>query len=155
MIKRGDLLVVKSKSLAGRVIRWFTKSWANHVAVVYDQASVIEADPKSGVNFSYLKKYNDTTRYEVRIFRFKDSEAIEQFMEALLTKLGRKYDWLHIASIVLRKVFNLRMDSKNMSICSEVVYEAAKESGIPVPNIQKVDFTPASVLAWDQLKEVR
>lgn len=155
-MEAGDIVFVRSQTLIGWIIRTFTKSNINHVAIAITSDTLIEALP-TGVKITNISSYKDTY-YEV--YRFDLSPVWrEQFLLEALKLLDRPYDWSHIGTIGLRIISGNRLrgdwSSKKRSICSEVVYEAAEKANLPTPPQAKVMFTPADCAKWPLLKRVQ
>lgn len=154
-LQPGDIVVVKSNTLIGRTIRKVTNAWASHVAVYIGNGYVFEARP-GGARAVHISHY-EGDKWEYRVFRMLVSTARkEMFINALIQKKDRGYDYGQIISIALHRLFgmDIKAQNKRLSICSEIIYEAAKEAGIPVPEIKQAYIVPNDFLHWRLLAEV-
>lgn len=153
MLQSGDIILVHSQTIIGKVIRWITNSWASHIAVYIGNSLVFEARP-GGARAVPLSNYNG--RY--RIFRLNtEPEKISKFVENLELKQNRGYDYGQIFSIAVEQLFHITIKAQNkrLTICSEIVYESAQEAGIPVPPVPQAYITPGDFLNWTILSEVK
>jgi len=152
MLQIGDIIVVHSETLIGRIIRRITNSWASHIAVYIGNDQVFEARP-GGARAVSIHKYDG----KYRAFRMNvDAALISKFVENLELKQNRGYDYGQIFSIALSDLFRIKIKAQNkrLTICSEIVYEAAKEAGIPVPPVSQAYVTPGDFLTWNILTEI-
>lgn len=155
MFLPGDIIVVKSRTLIGKVIRWTTKSWASHVAVYIGDGYVFEARP-GGARTVPLTNY-EGKKWDYKIYRLEaPKRLIEKFINALIQKTGRGYDYGQIASIAVERLCGLKIKAQNkqLAICSEIIYESAKEVGIQVPEITQAYITPGDFESWKILRKV-
>lgn len=153
--KPGDIIVVKSRTMIGRIIRSVTGSWASHVAVYIGDGLVFEARP-GGAKAVPLSSYEGDT-WEYKVFRLLISkEQKEVFIHKLIQKSGYGYDYGQILSILIKQLFsvNLKAQNRRLAICSELIYEAAKEAGIEVPPIKQAYIVPGDFLKWRIVSEV-
>lgn len=150
VLEVGDIIVVHSNTLIGRIIRWVTQSWASHVAVYIGEGFVFEARP-GGARTVPLANYVGGT-WTFRSYRLNvDKAAKDKFIYQLIQKTGVGYDYGQILSIAIHRLFDLELKAQNrrLAICSEIVYQSAKEAGIPVPPIPQAYITPNDFLNWD------
>jgi hypothetical protein len=86
-----------------------------------------------------------------------DPSLISKFVENLELKQNRGYDYGQIFSIAMEDLFHIKIKAQNkrLTICSEIVYEAAQEAGIPVPPVSQAYITPGDFLNWTILIEVK
>ncbi len=155
MLQPGDIVIVKSNTLIGRIIRWTTNSWASHVAVYIGSGYVFEARP-GGARAVHISHY-EGSKWEYRVFRMVVSnERKSMFINALIQKKDRGYDYGQILSIAIKRLFHIDLKAQNrqLAICSELVYEAAKEAGIQVPDADQKYIVPGDFLKWRILSEV-
>lgn len=127
IIEIGYGILVHGDSLVSRLIRRFTDSYWNHIALSIGGDDIVEAG-FGGVRPASLKKYWDST---VRIIRVKDASGDEQVKAALLgaTKCNLRYDYLQILWIVLAKIFGRswlleHLHRRSRYICSELYYDS-------------------------------
>lgn len=147
----GDVIVVRSKTIVGRIIRWATHSWASHVAVYIGDGLVFEARPL-GARAVPLSRYQ-----EYRIYRPQIApDTLRIFLAALARKEGRGYDYGQIVSIAVDRLFGIKLKAQNrrLAICSEIIYEAAKEAGIDLPRVNQAYITPGDFENWPIFKRV-
>lgn len=155
MLQSGDIIIVRSNTIIGRIIRKITHSWASHVAVYIGNGFVFEARP-GGARAVHISQY-EGDKWEYRVFRMLVSSAQrEKFINCLIQKKDRGYDYGQIISIAVHRLFgwDLKAQNKRLAICSEIIYESAKEVGIPVPEIKQAYIIPNDFLNWRLLAEV-
>lgn len=155
MLEPGDIIIVKSNTIIGKIIRWITNSWASHVAVYIGTGYVFEARP-GGARAVHISAY-EGSKWEYRVFRMMvPKEKREKFINALVQKKNRGYDYGQILSIAIKRLFKIDLKAQNrqLAICSELVYEAAQEVGIQVPPISQKYIVPGDFLKWRILSEV-
>ncbi|MGQ9572931.1 MAG: YiiX/YebB-like N1pC/P60 family cysteine hydrolase [Dehalococcoidia bacterium] len=83
MLNRADIVLTHGCGLPDRVIRWFTKSYWNHAAIVFvlsDKASgseqgyqrtfILEAEASAGVDIHPIDKYLNSKHQDMVILRF-------------------------------------------------------------------------------------
>lgn len=151
----GDIIVVKSNTVIGRIIRKITNSWASHVAVYIGNGYIFEARP-GGARAVHISTY-EGSKWNYRVFRILVPRTQrEKFVNCLIQKRNRGYDYGQILSIACQRLFgwNLKAQNKQLSICSEIIYEAAQEAGISVPPISRSYIVPGDFLKWRLLSEV-
>jgi hypothetical protein len=151
-VQIGDIIIVHSQTIVGKLIRWVTNSWASHIAVYIGNGLVFEARP-GGAKAVPLTNYNG----QYRVFRLNvDLAEISKFVENLELKQNKGYDYGQIFSIAFEDLFHIKIKAQNkrLTICSEIVYESAQEAGIPVPPVSQAYITPGDFFSWNILTEV-
>lgn len=129
-LQTGDILHCHGKTWVSKAIRWFTKSWVNHTAVVVEvwgHTYIVDAQ-KNGVNpkplEAWLKEYN----YEIIVARPKTGPkdprtfSIRAFMKVGLT--GYDYNSLifrHPWAIITKKWARDKDTNDKRMVCSEYV----------------------------------
>lgn len=90
----------KGFSLMSRLIRWWTRSEASHVAIGVEMFGVqlLLHATKGGVKFEPRAKYLRGNKV-VREVRFRHPEALE--LDAAVRMLGTKYDYLSLLGYAL------------------------------------------------------
>lgn len=155
MFLPGDIVIVRSQTLIGKTIRWITKSWASHVAVYIGDGFVFEARP-GGAKAVSITAY-EGKGYEIHVYRPNLPKwMIDKFVNNLVQKAGRGYDYGQIFSIALERLtgWKIKAENRRLAICSEIIYEAAKEVGIKVPEITQAYITPGDFEKWPILTKV-
>ena len=155
-MKSGDIIIVHSNTIAGRIIRWVTNSWASHIAVYIGDGFVFEARP-GGAKAVPLSNY-EGKNWRYKVYRLQiDDELMFKFMFALMQKQCVGYDYGQIISILLFRLLHidLRAQNRRLAICSEIIYQAAQEVGIPVPPVTQAYITPGDFLTWSIAKPVQ
>lgn len=95
--------------------------------------------------------------HEIHLYRSDlPGWMIEKFIRCLMTKIGRGYDYGQIFSIGLERItgWKIKAQNKQLAICSEIIYESAKEAGIKVPEISQAYITPGDFENWSILRKV-
>lgn len=111
------ILAVDSRHNVGSwLIKIFTFSKWNHVAIMFDTCTVIESTAFNGVTCcsyeDFLRKYSRVAEFEMAI---PDEKAAKDFA---LQQLNKKYDWKAIFGIIFQ---NRKWESPNRWFCSELV----------------------------------
>lgn len=150
----GDILFVRTNTFFGSVVRWFTKSHINHVGIYLGDGLVLEA-LQAGVKIEHIDKYSNVYK---EVYRLNATIGeIDLFVRIALGKKNRPYDWGQILTIIVKKCFPAfrgSLASSKRSICSEVIYEAAKEAGFEVPNVCQQFATPEDIRKWPVLRKI-
>jgi len=127
IIKIGYGILVHGDNLVSSLIRRFTDSDWNHIAISIGGDDIVEAG-FGGVRPASLRKYWNS---KVRIIRVKDASREEHIKAALLgaTKCNLKFDYLQILWILLTKIFGRswlleHLHRRNRYICSELYYDS-------------------------------
>jgi len=128
-LKTGDILHCYGHGVISKLIRWFTKSWASHTAVVVEvwgQIYIVDAQ-KNGTNPKPIEAWLREYEYDVIVSRPttgpKDTHA---FSIRAFTKVGLTgYDfgslfWKHPWSIITGKDLKRDPNDERM-VCSEYV----------------------------------
>ena len=152
-LKKGDILACWDRSLISKVIRWVTKSGASHVAVVYDNAFVIESW-WNGVRI--VKLSNIIKRCNFYGLRYKNlsEEELDNIIGYLQNSYESKYDFIQLITVGLHKLFRLKIkDNHKKYICSELAWEAYYSIGIEIaPQVdEKDDVVPGDLLNSKEL----
>ncbi len=107
----------KSSGLFGKIIRVFTWSKFNHVALLDETESyVIEATALNGVQKVTLENFKSRyTKWEIATIPSRLPS--EKVMANALTERLKKYDWWGVFGLVLRK----RLQYPDKWFCSELV----------------------------------
>jgi uncharacterized protein YycO len=119
-----ELLFYKPANLIGKLVCWQTRSQFCHVAVHFEDCTVIEALYKDGVIKRNYDKDKDTDCITLRICVDKTAEeSIHCWLE---NQVGKPYDYLAILRFLSRR----KMYSNNRWFCSELAYEAFQQAGV-------------------------
>jgi len=161
---KGDLILVKHRSLLGRLIRKITKSNFNHVGIFIDDDRVIEAK-FSGVvvtPFATLQRAKRRDILDFEVYRIKNvkKEQIEIMVNFIGSQVGRKYDFVQFFSLGLMLLFHITrrvepIDIRRRWICSELVAEGAYLAGIRFhENIDPDNITPEDIASSSLVERV-
>ena len=163
-LKTCDILLYKGKGLTSWLIQVGTGSRYNHVAVVVHPGMnlAIESNTghQAGVRALDLRKLVDS---EIDVVRVKSEFTYDpkQVISYLVGHLGAKYDWWGVARLGALKLFQLKEQSNKWQkeqdyFCSELVYEAFKETGLDiVPQVSEADVTsPGDIAASERVEKV-
>lgn len=117
------ILAVSNYSLGAMIIKIFTFSKWNHVAICFNDDYVIDSTLLSGVRLKPLSEFKKFYHnYEEIPIELPDQAAAEDFA---LKQLGKKYDWTALLGIVFqRRVW----EESDKWFCSELV-EAILSAG--------------------------
>ena len=147
-LQKGNILACWDNSLISRVIRWITKSRVSHVAVMYDDALVIESW-WNGVRIVKLSDLKKRCNFYGLICGNLTKQELDGTIEYLQNSYESKYDFIQIITIGLHKLFGFKIKDNNKKyICSELVWEAYKSVGIDIaPQVdEKDDVVPGDLL---------
>lgn len=121
------IALYKGRSWFSRIIRWFTWSQYSHAAWICRDGTILEAVAGRGVIRSSSLSDAHTPLTEVDVFKLNITEEQAQAVEAFMTRqLGKRYDWLGILGLVLRR----RTENQGAWFCSELVTNALNAAGI-------------------------
>lgn len=140
-LKSGDIVCVGSKGLLSKLIRWFTRvggenrTFCSHVGVMYDSATVCEAQAQVNMNAFFDTYYQlNPNNYWVEVWRRQQLSAndVACIKKKCMEYKGRTYGYLKIlahaldgllSKITYRDIYLFRrlcrMD--NYPICSWLV----------------------------------
>lgn len=117
-----NIIYCKSNSIAGRLIRLFTFSKWNHVAIEYN-GQVIDSTARHGVSMSslndFIVRYDETYTEAIR--------GVNEFTvwSFLKSQLGKGYDFRAIVALPFRKPWQ----DDTRWFCSELVAAALIRGG--------------------------
>lgn len=131
VLKKNDIILVKSNGLISNLIHFFTKNIYNHAELYLGNYMILEAMP-NGVKVKPM--YNDlgefdAYRYNGTITR-EQQEKIDEFIQK---NINSKYDFIAL----FMQIFGLEVDRPKKFICIELVMKAYKYAGLPIPEWKK------------------
>ena len=136
-----DILLIKRKSLVGRIIMWVTKSPYSHAALVIDSNHIIDTGAFRPLKISHMSwRLTEFDGYRF-LFGLKEEEK-EEIIKFYQKNLNSKYDFLEIFAVVFKKLFPL--NNKEKFICSSIIHESFNSAGIKICNKDGV-VTPADL----------
>jgi hypothetical protein len=150
-VQTGDFFVVRTAGWPAAVIRWFTRSWANHAGIVLSpHGQTIEAK-REGATYGNLSVYSGD-RMEVGSPPLTNRQRMDVAITAMRF-YGRPYGWLDILSLgLLRWHIDVpwvrrRVARTDRLICSQLVDLAYRGAGIALfdDNRPPEDVTPADL----------
>jgi len=156
-IQAGDILLFKGTTpIISALVRWFTDSDYTHVGIAVTSDFVYEIDIDRQLAIHPIR--DDV--YDV--FRYKEGLSNEQKVTMQMVAIDRAktnegYDWLHILSFGLRKIFKTKktFEEANKVICSEIVDNLYNCIGIDlIPNKEDGDVLPSDFESSSQLIRV-
>lgn len=128
-MQTGDVVFVVDKGIIPDLIRKVDKGRFDHVAIFVSETEIIEADYNIKVEvdeFTY-------TDYEVIPLHLNEEQQAK-VIELSKKYIGKKYDFLEILDIFLRKEFDLKflekLNDESEVICSELVADILEGAGI-------------------------
>lgn len=127
-MRPGDILLVRTATLWGWLIRLVTRSEWSHVALYIGDGMIAEIDAFQGAHVSPLA-YD---RYQVLRHPAMTEEQAAVAVAWCRGQVGAMYDWGVIVEIGLRIVYGLHacIDSGRRYICTELVLEAYRAADI-------------------------
>lgn len=156
--RKGDLVLVRSPRLIGKLIRFFTGGWASHIAVYVGNGMVFEGRP-GGAGLTPLHAYN-RTGYKIRVMRMKTTgPKAARFSEHAQKYVGREYDFIQLAGMMLSFLFNAqrKLNPPNLRkklICSELVFQALLDAQLPTPDVKVCNATPKDFESWNFVERI-
>lgn len=132
------VLFTRRHHLGSVAIRTATWSPWSHVDVILPDGRMIGATLEHGVAFATLgERLRKASRAAVVEFPAADPDAV---YAALLSQLGKPYDWTAIAGMVIR---NRNWQEDDSWFCSELIAWAFSQAGQPIFRESLVDrITP-------------
>ena len=155
-IQTGDIIFRRDNTIIGRLIRRFTGSFYNHVALVigvhpddYGVNNVLVAEAEWG-GF-VITKYSKEKIYSKcgvgRVFPSLNEEQRKHLRSRVLQLLGSKYDFRAIfkilKTIVLRR--SISYENVNKVICSEAVAIIYNDFGVHFTDKEFAFVTPGDI----------
>ncbi len=147
-LKKGDVILVKQRSLYNWIVRLFTLSDWGHSVMYIGDGYYIESN-SSGVTVRSLARLKAS---EVRAYRHKTMTArdADNIAESALKFEEQRYDWKAILQLGLKTLFGKRYNPKQMGekdrwFCSELIAVPMKEHGLLVLK----DVSPHAIIPAD------
>lgn len=156
--RKGDIVLVRSPRLIGRLIRFFTRGWASHVAVYAGNGLVFEGRP-GGAGLTPLHTYN-RPGYAIRVMRLKTTSARSaRFSEHAQRYVGREYDFVQLIWMAIVFLFRVQRrfnppDRRKRLICSELVFQALLDAQLPTPDVKICNSTPKDFERWNFVERI-
>lgn len=153
---KADIVLVRHNSIMGKLIRKFDGGYYNHVGILVTDNIIIDAG-FAGVRtllVSELETGAKKKKLEYNIFEVKDltQEQKNIIAEYVINRIGTKYDFLQLISLLVFFVFNINrkkedpIDIRNKFICSELVSESFNEANFKFSdNIDNDNITPNDI----------
>ncbi|MFW6015384.1 MAG: hypothetical protein ACOCRK_03040 [bacterium] len=153
MLQPGDILLIKTKGIYAKLIRWWTNSKYTHVAIVLTENIAIEANWR-------VRTFpiDDINNYD--IYRLKGgltNKEQNEIRKKLLYYHGRRYDFLQITGYLFMSYFKGRnkFNSSKYVICSELADRVYHSIGYNLlPNIYLGDATPGDIAKSNYLERI-
>ncbi|MCK5307046.1 MAG: hypothetical protein KAJ73_00405 [Zetaproteobacteria bacterium] len=144
---RMRIVFTRSSGIIAGLVRWFTWSEYNHVAIGRAEGTtLIEAIGWRGVvlsNMYYLRSRST-------VIKVMEVEVLRDPTVHLRSQLGKKYDYSGILGIWFRR----NWQEENRWFCSELVAWACAKAGTPLVVEEKHRITPNDILTSPLLDEV-
>ena len=143
---RMRIVFTRSSGIIAGLIRWFTWSEYNHVAIGRaDGTLLIEAVGWRGVVFTTLEHHRSrATEIKVMEVEVQGDPTVH-----LREQLGKKYDYSGILGIWFRR----NWQGENRWFCSELVAWSCAKAGTPLVVEEKHRVTPHDILTSPLLDE--
>lgn len=135
MYKSGDIFLVHNgqlksfNDLAAHLIRWATRSYWNHVAIIVEsegELMIYEAVGRGCIITKTIEQYLMESDNGVRVHRHIPNEPNEVFYERFFETYGKRYDWkstfwIHAIKIVIKRwLGHTGTHAKDRFYCSEL-----------------------------------
>lgn len=165
-VNSGDLFFASGNYLVSKAIQKATSSVWSHVGILFNLKSInrillLESVEDMGVRFAplskYLSDYSDGQPYDGRCAIARCSEMTDTLSRGVasfgIEELTRPYDKEEIGRILARISLGLgkRKDDREY-ICSELVYECFRSSGITFPYNTKDFISPDDIWLDQRVK---
>lgn len=126
--KPGDLVLIRGATFFGELIEWAENGEYAHVALYAGNGQILEANGHRRTGYAPLSKY--AGEYDIGRIEATDAQRMQALAYAE-SKIGTRYAWGLIVSIVLKLVFHINRpyQSKTAFICSSYVVEAWRSAG--------------------------
>ncbi len=146
-LQPADVILTRSKTLLGSLIRFFTRRFGesrtkvNHAGVVVEGGAAQSAVVVEALAFVRRQRlwarYGNSRRYEVSVFRPRDisGEDVAKIVGSAEKDVGQKYGWLMVAAHLLdwtllgAYVFRRLIRAEDYPICSWLVAWAYQKAG--------------------------
>ena len=155
-LKRGDILIVRSRHIVGHFIRWATKGKVDHVAHYLGNDLILETRFGTGV---VITRLDTLKKCKVYVGRVKEAihEDIEVVSKWLGNQVGEKYDSIQIITMMWHRIAKTlhrrtHLDSSKLDVCSTLLAEAWYRCGfifnenIHINNISPNDIYTSSII---------
>ena len=138
-MKQGDIIFIQGKSFISKIIRHFdrnkdgSKGLFSHVAIAVSEKQIIEAEYSSKVTVVNLNSYIEKGKIALHeTLDIKLTKEERQIMyEQAMKFIGRRYDYIQIASYITNKLFGWNLvNNKERFICSELVVASLYRAGL-------------------------
>lgn len=128
-MQTGDVVFVRDKGLLNDLITSVDKGQFDHVALFVSETEIIEANYDIKVEIDKFSYPN----YEIISLNLNEEQQAK-VLELSKKYIGKKYDFMEILDIFLRKEFNLtfleKLNNESEVICSELVADILEGIGI-------------------------
>lgn len=156
MILPGDIILVRTNTFFGKVIRKVTKSHWNHVGIAVCDKSLVEADFIGGVQIGKINQYNN-----IRVLRYNGADAKDRMEIAgtALSSVGHNYDYWAIIGwfigwLVGYTGLSNKVQAKTHFYCSEHVLWVYRKVGKDLFTMEK-NVSPGEIELSKMLCEVK
>jgi uncharacterized protein YycO len=118
----------RSSGLVSRLIKWQTRSDYSHASLVLEDDSILESMQGKGVVMN--RKLHEAGE-RIDLFTVHALASVHQdALQFAKDQLGKGYDYTMVARFISRRGANRSASGK--WFCSELVFAAFKESGLPL-----------------------
>lgn len=131
----GDLFVVRTRTLAGWVIRWFTRSPYSHAGIIVDRDGGTVEAKASGAVRGHLADYRGCPMLVGAPVPLTPGER-RAIVTAAVSLLGTPYGWLDLLSLaalqygIRPKFIRDRVARYDRLTCAELTDQAYRKAGI-------------------------
>jgi uncharacterized protein YycO len=121
-MRPGDILLVRTATIWGWLIRLFTRSEWSHAAIYIGNGMVASIDAFQGVHIEPVP----SERFIVLRYPLLTEKQAAGIVRWCYEQLGDRYDWGEIAEVFLRLVWGVQavVDVKRRYICTVFTLEA-------------------------------
>lgn len=159
----GDIILVASNNIIGKLIRWYTKSEFNHVGLLVDNYNIVEAT-RFGVLCTPINQYialQKKNKLKFKIYRVSDlnKEDALKVVKFAKKQVGKSYDFIQficVACLYLwKKVRRIEPIDLSGWVCSELVAESFYEIGIVFSEeVDPDNITPKDIAQSNIILEI-
>jgi uncharacterized protein YycO len=121
----------KGNSIINKLIRLFTRGNYNHVSVIFEDGTCVEANPVKGI-YAHKQFFDDVKQknYLIEIYTVDQTPEQNLIMEDFVKRqIGKKYDFMAFLGFLFYATKETRKSS-NKWMCSELSFATFQKAGI-------------------------
>lgn len=136
-VRRCRVLLFRGRGLISAAIRWQTRSEYSHAALLMPDGRILESWQGAGVRVKEITDWTDVDRFTVPALTDTGWGKVLDFAWA---QIGSGYDYTGVLRFVSRR----KSPENNRWFCSELVFAALVQTGLPIlARIDAAEVSPA------------